>query len=33
MVKGLDDIAQTLEHAPDVAAFELTHDALIDLPD
>lgn len=33
MVKGLDDIAQTLEHAPDVSAFELTHDTLIDLPD
>ena len=33
MVKGLDDIAQTLEHAPDVSAFECTHDTLIDLPD
>ncbi len=33
MVKGLDDIAQTLEHVADVSAFELTHDTLIDLPD
>jgi len=33
MVQGLDDIAQTLEHAADIAAFERIHDALVDLPD